>query len=472
MRLVPRRPAQALAAATALVLGLAPARVARPALGPRYGGEIRIAVADIPADAGPSVPRGAAQRILAGLVHETLLGVGDEGRPRPALAQSWASAADGREWTLRLATGTFHDGSAIGASDAVRALKRFLRSGSTAAAHLARGLEGGGAFRQGSADSLAGVAAPDETRVVLRFRGATALPLAALASPAAAIVSARGAGAGPFAPTTPPSARGVSASAFGRHVRGRPFLDVVRLVAAPTDLARADAAAADVTAAAPPLPPATGLLLLMLEPGAAPLADRRARGLIASSVDRAALARHFLPGGEPADTLLPPSLLPPLPGGRPPGPTGPGSLRGRLTLRVGPDVPPSASQRVVAHLAALGLEVRAIPASAAPSASAPGQARLVVWYPEVAEAGLALEELAALTGSPPEVRAALEAADTLREFDHHRAELQRTEEILRAYHVLVPLARLPVGLGARPGVHGVRVTPSGVLMLEDAWVEP
>jgi hypothetical protein len=127
---------------------------------------------------------------------------------------------------------------------------------------------------------------------------------------------------------------------------------------------------------------------------------------------------------------------------------------------------------VVAHLAALGLEVRALPASAAPSASTPGEARLVVWYPEVAEAGLALEELAALTGSPPEVRAALEAADGRREFDHRRAELQRTEELLRAHHVLVPLARLPLGLGPRPGVHGLRATPSGVLILEDAWVEP
>ena len=63
------------------------------------------------------------------------------------------------------------------------------------------------------------------------FASPTAVPLAPLASPAAAIVSARGAGAGPFVPTTPPSARGVSATAFGRHVRGRPFLDVVRLVA-------------------------------------------------------------------------------------------------------------------------------------------------------------------------------------------------------------------------------------------------
>jgi hypothetical protein len=210
-----------------------------------------------------------------------------------------------------------------------------------------------------------------------------------------------------------------------------------------------------------------------MDSAAAPLADGRTRALIASSVDRTALARHFLPGGEPADTLLPPSVLPPLPAARAATREGaPPALRGRLTLRVGPEVPPPASQRVVAHLAALGLEVEALPGPVTPSGSAPGQARLVVWYPEVAEAGLALEELAALAAAPADVRATLAAADRLRDADRRRAELQRVEEALRARHVLVPLARLPLGLGGRAGVHGLRASPSGILILEDAWVEP
>jgi len=457
--------------ATMTVLALAPGPSARSALGPRYGGELRIAVAEAATTVEPSLPRGLADRILAGLVHETLLGVDDEGRPRPGLAQSWASAADGREWTLRLAPATFHDGAPVGAADAVRGLRRFLRTDSVAAAHLARVLEGGDEYRRRSSEAVAGLSAVDESRLVLRFRLPTAVPLAPLASPAAAVVSARGAGAGPFVPTTPPSARGVSATAFGRHVRGRPFLDVVRLIAAPTErAARFEGAAADVTPAAPPLPPATGLLLLLLDPAAPPLADGGLRALIAASVDRAQLARHFLPGGEPADILLGPTLLPPLPVPPARAAAAPAAVTGRVALKVASDVPQSASQRVVAHLTALGLEVQAVAVPAA--ATAPGRPRLIVWYPEVAEAGLALEELAALAGSSAQIRSALEAADSVRDFDRRRAELQRIEETLRAAHVLVPLARVPLPLGARSGVHALRATASGALVVENAWVEP
>ena len=455
--------------AIVLAVTLAGGRSARSALGPRYGGELRIALAESATTVDPSVPRSLTERILAGLVHEVLVGVDDEGRPRPALVQSWASAAEGREWTLRLAPATFHDGAAVGSADAVRALRRFLRTDSVAAVHLARVLEGGDEYRRRGSESLAGLTSIDEARLVLRFRVPTAVPLAPLASPAAAIVSPRGAGAGPFVPTTPPSARGISATAFGRHVRGRPFLDVVRLVAAPDRSSRSDVAAPDVGPSATPLPPANGLLLLLLDPAAPPLADGRTRALIAASVDRTQLARHFLPGGEPAESLLGPTLLAPLPVPSPPAPTAPATLSGRLVLRVGSDVPQSASQRVVAHLSALGLEVQAV---AAPTGASPGQPRLIVWYPEVAEAGLALEELATLAGSSGPVRAALEAADAVRDFDRRRAELQRVEEMLRAGHVLVPLARVPLPLGARPGVHALRATASGSLVVEGAWVEP
>ncbi len=473
MRPASKVSARGLAAIAMLAAALGAGRSALTAWGPRYGGELRIALVETTTRSAPSAPRGLAERILAGLVDETLLGVDEEGRARPALAQSWASAADGREWTLRLAPATFHDGTPVGSADAVRGLRRFLRGESVAAVHLARALDGGDEYRRGRTDALAGLSALDDARLVLRFRVPSAVPLAPLASPAAAIVSARGAGAGPFVPTTPPSARGVSATAFGRHVRGRPFLDVVRLITtAATDRGRTDGGGADVTSGLPALAPATGLLLLLLDPAAPPLAEERARALIAASVDRAQLARHFLPGGEPADVLLALTLLAPLPVSPAHGAASPTPVPGRLLLRVASDVPQSASQRVVAHLAALGLEVQAVAVPAALATTTAGPARLLVWYPEVAEAGLALEELAALAGSADKVRPALEAADSVRDFDRRRAELQRIEESLRATHVLVPLARLPLPLGARSGVHGLRATASGTLLLENAWVEP
>src|SRR5205085_4814817 len=112
---------------------------------------------------------------------------------------------------------------------------------------------------------------------------------------------------------------------------GRPFLDVVRLIAASPDRAgRSEVPAADVAASAAPLPPANGLLLLLLDPAAPPLADGRVRALIAASVDRAQLARHFLPGGEAAELLLAPTLLPALPLPPPRLATSPAPIRGRL----------------------------------------------------------------------------------------------------------------------------------------------
>jgi peptide/nickel transport system substrate-binding protein len=444
----------------------AAATTARPALGPRYGGELRVTLSEAPTGVEPAVPRTPGERLLAALVHETLLGVDEEGRPRPALVQAWSAAADGREWTLRLASTSFHDGTPATAGDAVRALRRFLRSPSVAAARFARGLDGGEAFRRASTESLAGVAALDEARLTLRFTARMALPLAPLASPAAGVVSARGAGAGPFVPTTPPSARGVSATAFSGHVRGRPFLDVVRLAVAAS---RADEAKGDVAWGPPGLGPDSGLLLLVLDPAAPPFADARARATAAQSVDRASLARHFLPGGEPAEVLLAPPLLPPWP----PSSTRPSTastLQGRVVLRVAADVPPSASQRVVAHLSALGLDVQALPTSTTSPASS--GCRLFVWYPEVAEAGLALEELSAMASASTEVRAALDAAEGERDADRRRASLQRAEDALRATHVLVPLARLPLPLSPRAGVHGLRATATGALVAEDAWTEP
>ena len=459
--------ARAVLAAGLAAGALAATRPALPALGPRYGGELRVTLADAPAAVEPAVPRTPGERLLAALVHETLLGVDEEGRPRPALAQAWSAAAEGREWTLRLSPASFHDGTPATTADAVRSLRRFLRSPSLAAAHLARGIEGGEAFRRASTESLPGLAALDDTRLTLRFAARAALPLAALASPAAGVVSARGAGAGPFVPTTPPSVRGLSATAFAGHVRGRPFLDVVRLAVA---LSRAEEAKGDVAWGPPGFGPDSGLLLLVLDPAAAPFTDARARAAAAQSVDRASLARHFLAGGTPAEVLLAPPLLPPWP----PAPTPPSAapaVQGRVVLRVASDVPATASQRVVAHLSALGLDVQALPTSAASLASA-GGSRLFIWYPEVAEAGLALEELDAMAGSSPEVRAPLDAAETERDADRRRAWLQRAEDALRATHVLVPLARMPLPLSPRAGIHGLRATATGALVAEDAWTEP
>lgn len=188
------------------------------ALGPRYGGDLRVGVQHLPASTMPVVPSDAAERLLGGLVHETLLHIDRDGLPSAGLAEGWASAAGGREWTLTLrADARFHDDAPVTAEDAVRSLRRFLADRSAAAAHLAAGLEVGG------------LAAPDARHLVLRFGEPQALPLSPLASPAAALTSARGAGSGPFQPVLLIPGRRLALTAYPGHVRGRPYLDHIEV---------------------------------------------------------------------------------------------------------------------------------------------------------------------------------------------------------------------------------------------------
>jgi hypothetical protein len=147
-------------------------------------------------------------------------------------------------------------------------------------------------------------------------------------------------------------------------------------------------------------------------------------------------------------------------------------VTGTSTLAVGLDVPPVASQRVVAHLTTLGLRVAVVPSSPATVLTAPTHARLVMWSPEVAEAGLALAELAALARAGPAARGELSAALDESDPSRRRARLHRAEAALRSEWVLVPLASVPISYRTRPGVHGAVVDLAGRLVLEDAWVEP
>ena len=103
---------------------------------------------------------------------------------------------------------------------------------------------------------------------------------------------------------------------------------------------------------------------------------------------------------------------------------------------------------------------------------APTHARLVMWSPEVPEAGLALAELAALARPGPAAREELAGALDETEPSRRRARLHRAEAALRSEWVLVPLASVPVSYRARSGVHDATIDLGGRLVLEDAWVEP
>jgi peptide/nickel transport system substrate-binding protein len=460
------RPRRILCAA---VLLAAPAGAA---LGPRYGGEITIGAPSVPAVAAPAFATAALDRTVATLTHETLVRVPRDGTVEPALARAWASAADGREWTLTLAPDLrFHDGTAVTATDAVRSLRRFLRSPSPAAARWADTLAGGRAFRAATTEDLPGLAADGAARVVLRQVAAVPAPLAPLAAAAAAVTAASGAGAGPFVPGAR-SPRRLELAAFAGHVRGRPYLDRVSVVEVPDGDAAAevDAGRVQVALTGGGTAPPAAMVLLLLDPGRAPFADPAARAAAIASIDARQLVEHLVPGGEVPAALLPPDLLTPLP---PAGTPLPGrTLSGRATLAVGRDVPAAISQRVVACFADRGLAVEVQPMEPLLARDAPADARLLWWAPEVAEPSLALRELVALARQDGEGAAALAAADGERDPDRRRALFHRVESGLRDAGLVTALARAPLPFRARPDVHGLRVDAGAALLLEDAWRTP
>jgi len=460
------------ACASLALLALA-ATLAHAALGPRYGGTLRVGLLDLPAATAPAAPAGPGQRLVQALVHETLVGVGPEGLPTPGLARAWTSAAGGREWTLSVhERARFHDDRPVTAADALRSLRRFLRSPSSAAARLAQALEGGEAFRARHSDELPGLGTLPGERVLLRLVAARALPLAPLGSPAAAITSPGGAGAGPFVPTVLVPGRRLALNAFAGHVRGRPYLDELELLpfadraALKTALQAGDLA---VALGEPGIASPTGTLLLVLDRTQAPFDRSGARAAAAAAVDRAELVRHWLPGGDASAGLLAPGLLPALASAPA---VAPATGRARIALVVARDVPPAASQRVVACLGEAGFDVRVLPDAPERARRAASEARLLLFVPEVAETALALHELAALVSPPPAAREALEAAGLERDLDRRRALLLRAEAELRADLTLVPLAAAPLGAASAPGVHDLRVDAGGRVLLESAWREP
>jgi ABC-type transport system substrate-binding protein len=444
----------------------------RSALGPRYGGSLAVGAPTLPATLDLVAPADLATSIVAPLIHEPLLAVAADGIPRPSLAEGWTVGAEGREWSLRLRAGArFHDDRPVTAEDAVRSLRRFLRAGSAAASRLAASLEGGREFQAGN-DALPGLTADGPLRLTLRFLEPRAAALAPLASPSAAVTGSSGAGAGAFIPATRTAARRLGLTAFGAHVRGRPFLDSVEVVLLPdgaSGTAEVQSGRLDVAPGPPGVSAVSATLLLVLDPTRAPLNRLQVRQAISAAVDRPELVRHLLPGGDPAASLVVPALLPPL--AAPTVAPAP-ALSGHVSIAVDRDVPPSVSRRVVAHLTALGLEVSVQPLLSAAARSARTQARLLLFRPEVPEAGLILRELAGLAPASSEADAALDAADRESNLDRRRAHLHRAEQALRADSCLIPLASAPVSFAIRNGIHGARVDLAGRLALEDAWREP
>ena len=403
--------------AVAIALG-APVAV-RAALGPAYGGEAIVAVPALADSLDPARPADAAQRLALGLVHETLIGIGADGRPRPGLASAWSCLAGDREWVLELdPDARFHDDAEVTAEDALRSLRRYLDARSAAAVELSRRL------------SPEGLSVSDRRHVALRFREPQPEAPQLLAAAGAAITSPSGAGAGPFVPTLRVPGQRLAVTAFADHVRGRPYLDRVTLTVVADEARRAaDVAAGRVDAALEAGPFGTGAalatLMLVLDRTRPPLDAAAARATIAEAI-RVADIPGFLPGSTA------PQVVPPAVGAAPP--------RGPLALTVSADVPALASQRLAAVLESLGVRVSVEPRSPEAAREAATPLRLLLEVPEVPVGMVVVAERRALSGG-------IEGA-------------------------AIPIASLPLRLATASRLHGAQIGPDGAARFEDAWVDP
>lgn len=232
---------------------------------PRYGGTLRVQVAELPVlEASP-------------MVAETLVRSDERGEIQPMLARSWQRDAEGKRWRFFLRSRVvMHDGTPLTPAIVAAAL---------------------GAGASVSGQQVVVVAEPAGAEVLERLAGSKGA------------ITKRGAdgsviGTGPFRVSKVEPGRRATLAAFEEHWAGRPFLDSVEY--STQRGSPAEALALPVSASRRSVPerlrlwtsPARELIALQLP---APVAE-----IFALTIDREAIANVITQRrGEPARGLLP-----------------------------------------------------------------------------------------------------------------------------------------------------------------------
>lgn len=131
---------------------------------------VRLGVGDTwtgdPADAGPTA---VANRVIAGLLHEGLTAVDGNGAIVPGLAERWFVSDDRLQWTFVLPEGlTDNLGATLTARDIKASLERLAARGPADQQVVAlRAVDGWDAFVAGSSGGAAGIAAADDSTLVI-----------------------------------------------------------------------------------------------------------------------------------------------------------------------------------------------------------------------------------------------------------------------------------------------------------------
>jgi oligopeptide transport system substrate-binding protein len=174
-----RRASAWLALALALAIALTGCGPARDETGPRYFGSVRVPREDVlrfnngnePETIDPALVSGQSDGRIARALFEGLT-VPDARtlEPRPAQAARWETSGDGLTWTFHLRSGlVWSDGTPLTARDFAWSWRRVLLPATASRnANLLHVIAGAEAFAAGDTASL-GLAAPDDTTLVVRL---------------------------------------------------------------------------------------------------------------------------------------------------------------------------------------------------------------------------------------------------------------------------------------------------------------
>ena len=205
---------------------------------PEQGGELRVGGVHYDFNLDPAYANNIRDHELAFNYAEGLLRLGYGTQVVPALADSWQVSADGKVYTFHVRNGAmFHHGRKVEAADVLyswhRAASPRLHTDGKAFLSWVEGFE---AFREGKAQTIQGLKAPDDQTVEVRLTEPLAFFLYLLTTPEAYVIPreaideaslrlVRPVGAGPFRVTDTSPDRLVLERFTGYYDPSRPHLD-------------------------------------------------------------------------------------------------------------------------------------------------------------------------------------------------------------------------------------------------------
>jgi len=147
-----------LALALVCLLVAAPVAAAQEGLEPQDGGTLVVSIASDPGHFNPGITTGFTQHVVADSIFNGLVGLDENLQPIPDLADSWTMSDEGRMYTFMLHPGVlWHDGTPFTSADVKFSFEEvLLKYHSRTSAALT--------------PALAGIDAPDDLTVVMRFK--------------------------------------------------------------------------------------------------------------------------------------------------------------------------------------------------------------------------------------------------------------------------------------------------------------